>query len=154
MENITLLLTQAIKDLFDVDIEPVLTRPDEQFGDYATNVAMQLAGRMQKPPREIATALAEKLQANASAEIKNVTIAGPGFINITLSDAVLLQAAQMAPRTKPTLYKNKVVVTEYSDPNPFKVLHVGHLYTSVNGYAIGSLFEAAGAIVHLSLIHI
>jgi arginyl-tRNA synthetase len=42
----------------------------------------------------------------------------------------------------------QVVVAEYSDPNPFKVLHAGHFYTSVIGYSIGSLLEAAGAIVH------
>jgi len=148
MENITSLLQRTIKDLFDIDIEPTLSRPDEQFGDYATNIAMQLGGRLQKPPREIATQLAEKLQSSVGGEIKAVSIAGPGFINITLSDAVLLQTAQSAARTKPATYKGKVMVTEYSDPNPFKVLHVGHLYTSVNGYAIGSLFEAAGATVH------
>lgn len=148
MESIISLLQRTIKDLFDIDLEPVLTRPDEQFGDYATNVAMQLAGRLQKPPREIAQLLVEKLQATTGGEIKDVAIAGPGFINITLSDVVLLQAAQAAPKAKPTTYQGKTVVTEYSDPNPFKVLHAGHFYTSVVGDGISRLVKAAGGTVH------
>lgn len=148
MESITSLLTHTIKDLFDIDLEPILTRPDEQFGDYATNVAMQLAGRLQQSPRDIAAQLVEKLQVNVGGEVKAVSIAEPGFINITLSDATLLQAAQGASRTKPVTYKGRVVVTEYSDPNPFKVLHAGHFYTSVVGDSISRLVKTAGGTVH------
>lgn len=148
MEIITQALSRAIKELFNLDVTPVLSRPDEQFGDYATNVAMQLAGRLQRVPREVAAELVDAVRNDLGEQVKNITIAGPGFINITVGDAVLLQAAQAAPTAKPTTYVGKTIVAEYSDPNPFKVLHVGHLYTSVNGYAIGSLFEAAGATVH------
>lgn len=148
METVTSALSRAIKELFNIDVQPVLTRPDEQFGDYATNIALQLAGRTQQSPRDIATQLVEKLQSDIGGEIKAVTIAGPGFINITLSDAALLQAAQKAPRTKPTTYQGRVVVAEYSDPNPFKVLHAGHFYTSVVGNSISRLISAAGGEVH------
>lgn len=148
MQAITQALEQAIHDLFNVDMTVTLTRPNEQFGDFATNVALQLAGKLGRQPREVAAEVAAQLQENSDGLIRSVEIAGPGFINITLADVVVLQAAQKAVTTKPKNYAGKVVVTEYSDPNPFKVLHVGHLYTSVNGYAIGSLFEAAGATVH------
>lgn len=148
METITAALSRVIKDLFDIELEPIVTRPDEQFGDYATNVALQLAGRIKESPRDVAQKLVDALKETLGSDVKDVTIAGPGFINITMSDAALLSAAQRAPRIKPTTYAGKTIVAEYSDPNPFKVLHVGHLYTSVVGYAIGSLFEAAGGVVH------
>lgn len=148
MEEITAALSSVIKNVYNVDVQPELSRPDEQFGDYATNVALQLAKRVGKNPREVATELVAELQKNLGESVKDVQIAGPGFINITVADSVLLQAAAIAPNAKPQTYTGKTVVAEYSDPNPFKVLHAGHFYTSVVGYAIGSLFEAAGATVH------
>jgi len=148
MQTLQHTLQSVIRDTFDVDILPELTRPDEQFGDYATNVAMQLAGRVRRSPREVAELLAEKLREVAGDDVKDVVIAGPGFINVTLSDQALGAMAAAAPTLKPDTYKGQVVVAEYSDPNPFKILHAGHLYTSVVGYAIGSLLEAAGGEVH------
>jgi arginyl-tRNA synthetase len=148
MEKITTTLASIIREVFDIDVQPELTRPDEQFGDYATNVAMQLAGRMRRSPREVAEELVAKAREALGGQITEITIAGPGFINITLSDAALLQGVRTAVHAKPQTYVGKTIVAEYSDPNPFKVLHVGHLYTSVVGYAIGSLFEAAGGTVH------
>lgn len=148
METVTSALARAIKELFTIDMEPVLTRPDEQFGDYATNVALQLAGRTKQQPRAVAEQLVEKLKAELDTTIKDISIAGPGFINLTLSDAAILTAAQAAPRTKPQTYQGQVVVAEYSDPNPFKVLHAGHFYTSVVGSAIANLVASAGGEVH------
>lgn len=138
----------VISSVFSVSIEPVLTRPAEQFGDYATNVAMQLAGRLGRNPREIATELAEALRRELGDDIRDITIAGPGFINLSLSDAALITQAVDAPAAKPTTYQNQVIVAEYSDPNPFKILHAGHLYTSVVGYAMSNLLEVAGGEVH------
>lgn len=148
MQTLHSALTSVIRDVFDVDVQPELTRPDEQFGDYATNVAMQLAGRLRRAPRDVAEELVAKLRDNLGGQVKDITIAGPGFINITLSDAVMAEMALQAPTTKPKTYREQVIVTEYSDPNPFKILHAGHLYTSVVGYAVGSLLEAAGGRIH------
>jgi arginyl-tRNA synthetase len=135
----------AVHDLFAVDVTVELTRPEEQFGDYATNVALQLAKPVGKNPREIGEQLAATLRDESFTQIKDVTIAGPGFINITLTDDALLEASHAQPAKQ---LEGQVVVTEYSDPNPFKVLHAGHLYTSVVGDAISNLFEQAGAEVH------
>jgi arginyl-tRNA synthetase len=148
MNDITFLLGSVIRDVFDVEITPELTRPDERFGDFATNIAMQLAGRSKRNPREVAEELAQALRDKLADRVKEVSIAGPGFINLTLRDEALAGMAIQAPTTKPNTYKNQVVVAEYSDPNPFKVLHAGHLYTSVVGHSIGSLLEAAGGEVH------
>ncbi|MBW3568793.1 arginine--tRNA ligase [Candidatus Parcubacteria bacterium] len=131
------------RQLFEVEAEVVLSRPDEQFGDFSCNVAMQLAGKLSKNPREIAESIAAELnKKDVSAEI-----AGPGFINIRLSDQAVFEAAQEATKLDQPL-KKQAVVAEYSDPNPFKVLHAGHLYTSFIGDAISNILETAGAKVH------
>lgn len=132
----------ACKELFRAEIELVLTRPEEQFGDYATNVAFQLAKALHKSPRDVALMLSGLLK---HPSIAKAEVAGSGFINITLTDQALWQLAQTKP-SKPL--QGKTVVAEYSDPNPFKVLHAGHLYTSVVGDAIATLLEAAGGAVH------
>ncbi len=143
-------ISQIIQELYDVTADVVLTRPDPEFGDYATNVALQLAGKLGQNPREIAEAIAEKLK--ATGEFSDVTVAGPGFINVRVSQDVLakeLEAMIASPDYgRPTTYADKTIVTEYSDPNPFKVLHAGHLYTSIIGDAISNLIEYAGGNVH------
>ncbi|MCA9324683.1 arginine--tRNA ligase [Candidatus Saccharibacteria bacterium] len=133
----------VVKDLFDTDVSVDLTRPDEQFGDFATNVAMQLAGKLGKNPREIAETLAAKLR--ELPDITKAEVAGPGFVNITVDNSSLLQALNQPP-AKPL--EGKVIVTEYSDMNPFKQSHVGHLYTTIVGDVISRLYKSAGATVH------
>jgi arginyl-tRNA synthetase len=148
MQEITEALTGAIQKLFGVEVRVELTRPEPQFGDLATNVALQLAGRLGKAPREIAEQLAPAVHEALGDSVQNVTIAGPGFINITLSAAALAAAAERAPQGMPQAYAGQTVVTEYSDPNPFKVLHAGHLYTSIVGSVISNIIEQAGGVVH------
>jgi arginyl-tRNA synthetase len=143
MHEISAEVQKVVKDLFNEELNIELSRTDEQFGDYATNVALRFAKKVGKNPHEIAEAIFEKLQ--ASEQFEKVEVAGPGFINLTLTDESLQKLANAEP-TK-TL-EGKTVVAEYSDPNPFKVLHAGHLYTSVVGDAIANLLEHAGAIVH------
>ena len=151
MESISPIISEVIRQLLDIDVSVQLTRPDAQFGDYSTNVAMQLAKRLEANPREIAEQLVEKLRENEL--FSEVSIAGPGFINLRLHDSFLTDELEKIinnPKDygKSNLYQGKVVVTEYSDPNPFKVLHVGHFYTSVIGDAISNLIEYAGGEVH------
>lgn len=130
----------VIKDELKQVIEPEISRPEDQFGDYTTNAALRLAAKLAKPPREIAERLSVRF--SAIPDIRKVEIAGPGFINFWLSDTALLKGLGLVPAKT---YEGQSVVVEYSDPNPFKVLHVGHLYTSVVGEAIARLFENGGA---------
>ena len=142
-------ISQTVKELFDVDVQIQLSRPEPEFGDYATNIALQLAGRLGKNPREVAELIAATLR--RTGEYADVSIAGPGFINFRISDTVLraeLEKMTEAGYGKSHAYDDKVVITEYSDPNPFKVLHAGHFYTSVIGDAISNLIESAGGNVH------
>jgi arginyl-tRNA synthetase len=138
-------ITRAVHDLFATDVVVELTRPEEQFGDYATNVALQLAKPLGKSPRDIATELADHLRATLQDSVREITVAGPGFLNLTLTDYAL-EAALKNAAAQPLA--GKTVVAEYSDPNPFKVLHAGHLYTTLTGDAISRLLERAGASVH------
>lgn len=146
MQEVKQLVELAVKKAFGINCESPLDRPEEKFGDYASNIALQLSKKLSKNPREIAEKIAAELEKNAV--IKKVEIAGPGFINITLTDEALLDLTNKATTTKPSTYKDEVVVAEYSDPNPFKVLHAGHVYTTVVGDGIATLFEVAGAKVH------
>lgn len=142
-------LSLMIREQFNVDTQVAITRPDPQFGDFATNVALQLANKIGKNPREIAEQFAESLR--MSGEFSEVSVAGPGFINMRISDATLtasLEKMSASDYGRSRAFDGKVVITEYSDPNPFKVLHAGHFYTSVIGDAISNLIEQAGGNVH------
>lgn len=131
-----------VADLFGVGQTVELTRPEEQFGDFATNIALQLAGKLGKNPREIAEQLAGEIQTKLSDKVESVSIAGPGFVNIKVADPYLLSNIEQ-PITQ--TFEGQTVVAEYSDPNPFKVLHAGHLYTTIVGDSVARLLEAAGA---------
>jgi arginyl-tRNA synthetase len=136
---------EACKELYGGDEGIELTRPEEQFGDFSTNAALKLAPKLGRKPREIAEELAVKLRETLADQVSDIAIAGPGFINLTLSDKSLLKSLKTMP-ARPL--DGQVVVAEYSDPNPFKVLHAGHLYTSLVGDAVARLMEHAGATVH------
>ncbi len=121
--------------------EPVtLTRPEPQFGDFATNVALQLAGKLGKNPREIAEEIATKLR--ESGEFAEVTVAGPGFINLRLTDAALFDLASVGPRLSAV---DSTVVIETNNPNPFKAMHIGHAFNAILGDTVANLLEASGA---------
>ncbi len=147
MQEIRKIIQATVKDVFNEDIEPELTRPDEQFGDYSTNVAMQLAGKVGKNPREIAEELAGKIRSDS---IQKTEVAGPGFLNITLTDQALVDALHVE-HAKP--YAGKTVVIEHTDPNPFKEFHIGHAYSNTIGESLGRLYKAAGADVHQVSYH-
>lgn len=152
MNDVKKLVESAIKELFDVELTAEISIPEEQFGDYATNVALVLAKKLGRPPREVAQEITDKLDKDFGGKAQ-FSIAGPGFINIKLSDSSII-GELIEFLTKPQefgscdIYKDRVVVTEFSDPNPFKVLHIGHFYTSVVGDAISRLIETAGGKVY------
>ena len=143
MKQVVDVISETIKQLFDVEMVVELQRPKPEFGDFATNVAMQLAGRLGQNPRQIAEQIVERLRTNQL--FSAVEIAGPGFINLKLTDQILWQTAQ-APA--PAIYQNMSYVLEYSCPNAFKDLHTGHLYQTIYGDILARVLESAGATVH------
>lgn len=138
MEQIQGLIADKVKELFDQEVTVALTRPDEQFGDFATNVAMQLAKPLGRNPREVAEEICGQLQ---SEQIAKAEVAGPGFINITVTDDMLYTLAEAQPNKT----ASDTVVIETNNPNPFKAMHIGHAFNAILGDTVANLIEAGGA---------
>ena len=142
MKYLEELLTTASQELFGLSLKPAVSRPEPQFGDYASNLALQIAQQAKQPPRQVAEKLQAYLTAQHDGTLAKVEVAGPGFLNFYVSDRALWSAA----RAKPAMvYQNRAVLLEYSCPNAFKELHTGHLYQTIIGDTIGRLLTAAGA---------
>ena len=144
-EVIRAALAQAAGGVAGREVAIELEYPDERYGDFTSNVAIKLAKELNRSPQELAQSLASEVAGSLEADIKEASIAGPGFINLRLSDSALKKEMEREP-SKPLSGRSTVV--EYSDPNPFKILHAGHLYTSIVGDAIANLLAQAGASVH------
>jgi arginyl-tRNA synthetase len=127
--------------------EPELTRPrQKEHGDWATNVALVLASKAQRKPREVAQAIADKLHGDRL--VQRVEVAGPGFINLFLGtgwlhDALrrVLEEGPAFGRAEPNGLKAQV---EYVSANPTGPLHVGTARNAALGDAVANIFEAAG----------
>jgi arginyl-tRNA synthetase len=150
MNEVKATVQRAIKELYGVECEVELSRPEERFGDYASNVAMQLAPQLSKNPRELAEALSAKL--SEYSYYLRVEVAGPGFINITLKDSDIWAMAEGSANLPKPLAGQEVLV-EFGDPNPFKEMHIGHLYSYIAGDSISRLIEAQGATVRRLSYH-
>ena len=137
------IIAGIIKERYGQTIKVEVTRPEPQFGDFATNAALQLAKPLGRNPREIAEEIAASLR--DTGDYEKVEVAGPGFINITLSGSVLLALIREEPRA---INMGQDVVLEYSCPNAFKELHTGHLYQTIFGDILARLLLVSGATVH------
>ncbi len=121
----------------------VTNRPD--LGEYQINDAMQLAKKYHKNPREIAEDIKEKLE-----ELNiftNINIAGPGFINVSLSDEFLINIIEkMSTNIESNIDKQekKTIVLDYGGANVAKALHVGHLRSANIGEALKRLARLLG----------
>ena len=167
MQAIKDALKKVIQDLYGLDFDPEVTpSPENIDADYSSNAPLKLAKELHENPM----AIAEKLTNSAfeehiwrrakygATEARNdgpegafrkstiVSVTTPGFLNFTLSNDYLNNAINdFNANFSSEEYKGQTVICEFSDPNPFKVLHVGHLYTSIVGDSIARLFEYAGA---------
>ena len=113
-----------------------------QFGDYQANGAMGAAKRLKTNPRELAAKILENLDLDGIAD--KLEIAGPGFINIYLSNDFLANSvAQSAVKLKKNANPQTVVV-DYSSPNLAKEMHVGHLRSTIIGDSIARVLEYQG----------
>ncbi|HWH96301.1 MAG TPA: arginine--tRNA ligase [Baekduia sp.] len=129
---------------------PTLERPRQaDHGDYATNAAMLYAPVLKAPPRDVAGRLAEALSAGLGASLDRVEIAGPGFLNLFLSDAwyvdglvhVLAAGDRFGAGGAAVFEKIDV---EFVSANPTGPLHVGHARNAAYGDALARLFSFVG----------
>ncbi len=121
---------------------------DLAHGDYAVNAAMAGAKQLGKNPRELADALAPLIARELGSAVLSVEVAGPGFINIRLSATSVSDALSQAHVSEwgtGTSRAEEKVVFEYSCPNPFKEMHIGHLMSTVIGEASSRIIESQGA---------
>lgn len=132
-----------------VPAQVTVERPREKgHGDYATNVAMQLARKAGVPPRELATLVAGQLE--QADGVAKVDVAGPGFLNITVAaDAQGQVAAEIvaagASYGSSTLLAGDNVNVEFVSANPTGPLHLGGTRWAAVGDALARVFEFCGA---------
>lgn len=139
------ILEQHIKEALGTDISFSIEHPGElAHGDYASNVAMVAAKELGKNPREVAEELVSKLDIPG---VDRIEIAGPGFINFYLNRVFFVKEVSAIDESfgEGDTWDGKKVVVEYTDPNPFKEFHVGHVFTNAVGESIARLFEMEGA---------
>ncbi|HET9258622.1 MAG TPA: arginine--tRNA ligase [Acidimicrobiia bacterium] len=145
--HLSMLAGEAFAEL---GLEPgfgeVLPSQRPELSQFQCNGAMAAAKQAGKPPREVADAVASALVQNA--EIARTEVAGPGFINIDVTDETLAVWAQRSAnddhlgftRDGPVLR----VLIDYAGPNVAKAMHVGHIRATIIGDALARLFSFAG----------
>jgi arginyl-tRNA synthetase len=138
---------KAFADLgLPVGLGEVVPSQRPELAQYQVNGAMAAAKAAGKPPREIAAAVADALSQNP--EIASTDVAGPGFVNITLTDETLAEWANRSADDErlgfEVIDEPKKVVVDYAGPNVAKAMHVGHLRATIIGDALARMFAFAG----------
>ena len=141
----------ALPDDVLASLEVVVERPkNRDHGDYATNVALQLAKRAGQPPRAVAGLLAPRLAQVAG--IKSAEIAGPGFINVTLDTAVQGELARTivlagASFGRTDTFAGQNIDLEFISANPTGPIHIGGVRWAAVGDSLARILRASGASV-------
>ena len=154
-------LKEVVKKVYGLDIEEVHVEHPEntEHGDLATNIPLVLASRVKQSPIEVARNLAYEMQENPFEFdfngkkyhiFKSVEIAEPGFINFVFTPQWLnnvLFEVTLGERNygASDFWANQKTIVEYTDPNPFKIFHVGHVMTNTVGESLARIFEFLGA---------
>ncbi|MFC8174685.1 arginine--tRNA ligase [Streptomyces sp. NPDC057242] len=138
-------LSAALPEAASAD--PLLRRSDR--ADFQANGILALAKRLKGNPRELATQVVEAIPANDV--LKEVEVSGPGFLNITVTDAAIVEtlAARAADARLGVPFNESAgtTVIDYAQPNVAKEMHVGHLRSAVIGAAMVEILEFTGETV-------
>lgn len=123
---------------------------DNTFGDFSTNVALAYSKQLKKNPKDFAEELVEDLKDEKLENVTAVEIAGPGFINFKITDEyfakeIIETSKDLENIGKISTDKGKKIMIEYTDPNPFKVFHIGHLMANTIGESLSRIVEFSGA---------
>jgi arginyl-tRNA synthetase len=125
------------------DAEIALERPaDAEHGDYATNVALRLAGARRRPPRELAEEIAAA--AGALGAVERAEVAGPGFVNVFLRDEWFVSALESMLAGAPVEKTGKRVQVEMVSANPTGPIPVSAARNGAYGDVVARLLEAVG----------
>lgn len=149
-----ILMEMGVQEIGEIHLEHPA---NPEHGDWSTNVAMVLFGQKKAPaeftnPQQFAQAIADKIKQKKDTAFTKVEVAGPGFINLTLSNHSLIEPmlnlAQNATKSIQLSGKNKPVVVEFSSPNIAKPFTIGHVRSTSIGNAVANLLKATGWEVH------
>ncbi len=130
--------------------QPKMERtPRPEFGDFSSNIALSVAQRKDALPRDVAHALALKLAAQSASCIAKVDVAGPGFLNITLDDAWLVQQVRVVAKSAASLSKSlenkgKHAHLEFISANPTGPLTLANARGGFLGDVLGKVLERTG----------
>lgn len=144
------IVTQTLAEKGAENVSFVVEWPTETtHGDYAVNAALAAAKTLGVSPHTLAEELAAALKRELGDDAKEVSVAGPGFVNITLARSVFTEALSTIPESwgQGSTRAGSRVIIEYSNPNPFKEMHIGHLMSTVIGESFSRLIENQGASV-------
>lgn len=150
-EKIQNLIVEALKNLKVETREISLEHPiDLKMGDYSTNIAMASVKKNGINPKGLADKIVFELNKNLPKEIEKIEVAGPGFINFYLSREFFIQTIKEILNEgekwgKNDILKGKRIMVEYTDPNPFKPFHIGHLMSNAIGESISRIIEFSQA---------
>jgi arginyl-tRNA synthetase len=138
---------EVMRDVLGVDAPAMLRAANPAHGDYQVNGVLPLAKQLKRAPRELATPLAERLLSLPM--FASASVAGPGFINLTLDPSwvasQVLAAARDGERDGvPLAARPERVVVDFSGPNIAKQMHVGHLRSTIIGDALCRILRFAG----------
>jgi len=131
---------------------------DLSKGDYSTNVALVFGKVLKRNPVELAKALVERIGSVTMQDIVKVETAGPGFINFYLSPSYFDASVKEIVEKGDTFGQldilfGKNYFVEYTQPNPFKDFHIGHMMNNAIGEALARIFEKGGAEVKRATYH-
>ncbi|MBV9349715.1 MAG: arginine--tRNA ligase [Patescibacteria group bacterium] len=147
-KNLRTALVAALATFGIEGLVPMLEHPaDASNGDYSTNVALAAAKKANATPREFAEKIIQTLPVIDG--VSRTEIAGPGFINFYLARSFFSESmreiAENEEWGKGDSLSGKRIMYEYTDPNPFKVFHIGHLMSNAIGESLARLAEHQGA---------
>lgn len=155
-QQITEAFQIAVKEVTGIDTDVIVSSPtDSSKGDYTSTVAMVLFSKNHesgiknqgiKTPYELAEKIKDQFIIHNSRFLilDRIEAVKPGFINFWLSESALFDHLS-SDATLGDAYKGKKVMVEFTDPNPFKEFHIGHLYSNTVGESLSRLFESQGA---------
>ena len=136
---------ELVDDIPEIKVE---IPKDDKNGDYSTNIAMVLTKLARRNPREIAQAIVDNFD-TTQAHVKEIDIAGPGFINFYLDNTYLtevipeaLQKDEAFGRVETS--KDESILLEYVSANPTGDLHIGHARNAAVGDTLANILDAAG----------
>ncbi|PIZ97426.1 MAG: arginine--tRNA ligase [Candidatus Levybacteria bacterium CG_4_10_14_0_2_um_filter_36_16] len=149
-EHIAGKLKAILTELKFEGVPEIKISDNPEHGDYYTNLAMRLAKQSGKNPLEIAEELKLKIENLKLKILDRVEAVKPGFINFWVSEKYLLENLSSIVDKKEefgkgSLFTSKKVMVEFTDPNPLKEFHIGHLYSNAVGESLARLFESQSA---------